>query len=142
MSTAAQPERAEAIRDRYREVFETVPAGIEERIAVAERTGRLGAVETIEELRRVLLAGNPLGAKLQQLVHFAQLVALGQDGPARLHARGALRAGASLADLVGVAETSLVTSGMPAYALCIEIIAEIIAIAPREPAAPPGPAAE
>jgi 4-carboxymuconolactone decarboxylase len=139
VNTAAKPGRAEAIRDRYREVFDTVPVGIEERITVAEKTGRLGAVETIEELRRVLLAGNPLGTKIQQLVHFAQLIALGREGPARLHGRGALRAGASLADLVGVAETSLVTAGMPAYALCIEIIAEIIADAPEDQATPPPP---
>lgn len=129
MTTSASPERAEAIRDRYREVFATVPAGIEARIAVAEATGRLGAVETIETLRRVLLAENPLGARTQQLVHFAQLVALGRDGPARLHARGALRAGATAADLVGVAETSLVTSGMPAYALAVEIVAELLGLA-------------
>lgn len=38
---------------------------------------------------------------------------------------GALRAGATFADLVGVAETSLVTSGMPAYGLAVEIIAEL-----------------
>jgi 4-carboxymuconolactone decarboxylase len=119
-------ERSEAVRDRYRDVFATVPSGIEDRIAVAEATGRLDAVETIEELRSALLAGNPLDARTQQLVHFAQLVALGRGGPARLHARGALRAGAELTDLVGVAETSLVTSGMPAYALAIEIIAELL----------------
>jgi len=119
-------ERAEAIRERYREDFSTVPAGIEARISVAEASGRLQAVETIEELRRTLLADNPLGARIQQLVHFAQLVALGREGPARLHAGGALRAGAELADLVGVAETSLVTSGMPAYALAIDIISELI----------------
>lgn len=130
MTAGSLPERAEAIRDRYREVFATVPAGIEERIAVAEATGRLEAVEAIEELRRVLLAGNPLEARVQQLVHFAQLIALGRAGPARLHARGALRAGAGLADLVGVAETSLVTSGMPAYALAIEIIAELTGTLP------------
>ena len=124
--TASAQMRAEAIRDRYRDVFAAVPPGIEDRIAVAEATGRLEAVETIEQLRSVLLAGNPLGTRVQQLVHFAQLVALGREGPARLHARGALRAGAELADLVGVAETSLVTSGMPAYALAIEIIAELI----------------
>lgn len=123
--TGSSPQRAEAIRDRYREVFATVPAGIEARIAVAEATGRLDAVETIEQLRRVLLSENPLDARTQQLVHFAQLVALGRDGPARLHARGAVRAGATPADLVGVAETSLVTSGMPAYSLAIEIIAEM-----------------
>jgi len=119
-------QRAEAIRDRYRDVFATVPHGIEARIAVAEVTGRLDAIEVIEQMRSVVLAGNPLGACTQQLVHFAQLVALGREGPARLHARGALRAGATLDDLVGVAETSLVTAGMPAYALAIEIIAELL----------------
>jgi alkylhydroperoxidase/carboxymuconolactone decarboxylase family protein YurZ len=46
--------------------------------------------------------------------------------PALLHAQGALRAGATLVDLVGVAETSLVTAGIPAYALAIEIIAELL----------------
>jgi len=119
-------DRAEAIRDRYRKVFATVPQGIEARLAVAEVTGRLDAVEAIEQLRSALLAGNPLDARVQQLVHFAQLVALGREGPARLHARGALRGGADLGDLVGVAETSLVTAGMPAYALAVDIIAELI----------------
>lgn len=126
MTEKGTAERAEAVRDRYRSVFGAVPAGIEDRIAVAEATGRLDAVETIEGLRRVLLAENPLGTKTQQLVHFAQLVALGREGPARLHARGALRAGASVTDLVGVAETSLVTAGMPAYSLAVAIIAELI----------------
>ncbi len=65
MSTGSNPQRAEEIRDRYREVFATVPSGIEERIAVAEATGRIEAVETIEQLRRVLLAGNPLEARVQ-----------------------------------------------------------------------------
>ncbi|MHB1172872.1 MAG: carboxymuconolactone decarboxylase family protein [Lacisediminihabitans sp.] len=117
--------RAEAIRDRYRSAFGAVPPGIDQRLSVAEPAGRLGAVEAIEELRRVLLAENPLDPRVQQLVHFAQLLALGRPGPARLHARGALRSGASLTDLVGVAETSLVTSGMPAYSLGIEIVAEL-----------------
>lgn len=126
MTSEASAERAEAIRARYRDVFATVPAGIEARIAVAEETGRLEAVETIENLRLVLLTENRLDPRTQQLVHFSQLVALGREGPARLHARGAVRAGADLADLVGVAETSLVTSGMPAYALAIDIIAEMI----------------
>lgn len=117
--------RAETVRDRYRHVFGHVPAGIDERLRVAEATGRLGAVEAIEALRQSLLAENPLEPRVQQLVHFAQLVALGREGPARLHARGALRAGATLTDLVGVAETSLVTSGMPAYGLAVEIIAAL-----------------
>ncbi|MHB1536723.1 MAG: carboxymuconolactone decarboxylase family protein [Acidimicrobiales bacterium] len=117
--------RAEAVRDRYRRIFGDVPAGIDDRLYVAEATGRLGAVETIEALRQSLLAENPLEPRVQQLVHFAQLVALGRERPARLHARGALRAGATLTDLVGVAETSLVTSGMPAYGLAVEIIAAL-----------------
>lgn len=117
--------RAEAARDRYRQVFGHVPAGIDDRLSVAKATGRLGAVEEIEALRQSLLAENPLEPRVQQLVHFAQLVALGREGPARLHARGALRAGATLTDLAGVAETSLVTSGMPAYGLAVEIIAAL-----------------
>lgn len=142
MSPPNDPERAEVIRDRYRRVFGAVPPGIEERVALAQAAGRLDAVETIEELRRVLLAENPLGPKTQQLVHFAQLVALGREGPARLHAQGALRAGASITELVGVAETSLVTAGMPAYALAVAIIAELNRAQSRdrpEPEQPPDP---
>ena len=126
MSAGDAEGRAEAVRDRYRAAFGTVPASIEDRITVAEAAGRLDAVETIEALRQVLLADNPLGSRTQQLVHFGQLVALGREDPARLHARGALRAGASITDLVGVAETSLVTAGMPAYSLAVAIVAELI----------------
>ena len=93
MTVDSSAERAEAIRDRYRDVFATVPPGIEARIAVAEATGRLDVAETIEELRRVLLADNPLGARTQQLVHFAQLVALGRDGVRAENVIHRLRAG-------------------------------------------------
>ncbi|GGV83660.1 hypothetical protein GCM10015535_27140 [Streptomyces gelaticus] len=62
---------------------------------------------------------------MQQLVHFGQLLALGRADPARLHACGALHAGAALADLVGVGESALLTSGALAYALGIEIVAEL-----------------
>lgn len=127
MTPAGDDGRAEAVRDRYRHVFGYVPAGIDDRLAVARAAGRLDAVEAIEAMRRALLADNPLEPRVQQLVHFAQLVALGREGPARLHARGALRAGAVIADLVGVAETSLVTSGMPAYSLAVGIIADLSA---------------
>lgn len=118
--------RAEAVREHYRGTFGIVPAAIEDRLTVAALTGRLDAVEAVEELRRVLLWENPLGPRVQQLVHFGQLVALGHPEPARLHARGALRAGASVDDLVGVAETALVTAGMPAYSLAVRIIAEVL----------------
>jgi 4-carboxymuconolactone decarboxylase len=122
----AEDHHADAVRARYRDTFGAVPAGIEDRLAVAAATGRLDAVDAVEELRRVLLRENPLGPRVQQLVLFGQLVALGHTDPARLHARGALRAGASPGDLVGVAETSLVTAGMPAYSLAVRIIAELL----------------
>ena len=125
MSSPGAAGRAEAVRGRDRQAFGTVPAEIELRLAVAEVTGRLGAVEVIEPLRQALLSESPLEPPVQQLLHVAQLVALGKDGPAHLHARAALRVGTALADLVGVAETSLVTSGMPANGLAIEIIAEL-----------------
>lgn len=71
-------------------------------------------MEAIEALRRVLILDNPLGRKTGQLVHFAQLLAVGKTAPARLHARAARKAGASLAELAGVAELALITAGMPA----------------------------
>ncbi|RMI30560.1 carboxymuconolactone decarboxylase family protein [Nocardia stercoris] len=120
----AAPE-LESIRNRYRETFGSVPHGIEDRLRVAHATGRLDVEETFATLRRLVLHESPLGTRTQQLVHVGQLLVLGRGGPARLHARGALQAGATLADLVGVAETALITGGAPAYALGIEIVAEL-----------------
>lgn len=115
----------EGIRAAYRELLGTVPESIETRLALAERTGRGSASEAIEALRNELIMANPLGRKTGQLVHFAQLVAIGKAAPARLHARAARRAGASLEELVGVAELALITAGMPAYSLAVEIVAEL-----------------
>jgi 4-carboxymuconolactone decarboxylase len=61
------------------------------------------------------------------LVHFGQLVALGSAGPAHLHARAARKAGATIADLVGVAELALITAGMPSYSLGVQIVADLLA---------------
>lgn len=54
-------------------------------------------------MRGQLIANNTLGLKVQQLVQFGQLLVLGSEGPARLHAGAALRQGATIEDLVGVA---------------------------------------
>jgi 4-carboxymuconolactone decarboxylase len=62
---------------------------------------------------------------VQQLVHFGQLLAIGRKDPARIHARGALHAVATAEDLLGVTETSVLTAGVPACALGMEIIAEL-----------------
>jgi 4-carboxymuconolactone decarboxylase len=117
---------AEAIRERYRVTYGEVPRGIEERLRVADAFDRLPVEDAFATLRHRVLHENPLGVRVQQLVHFGQLLALGRSEPARLHARGALHAGASLADLVGVSETALITTGAPAYALGIEIVNELL----------------
>jgi 4-carboxymuconolactone decarboxylase len=123
--TAAQ--RAERVRDSYRRQTGEVPALIEDRIAVAQRTGRLEAIEAIEALRQALIAENQLGEKNQQLVHFGQLVVLAQGDLARRHAAAARRAGATPAELMGVAETALITAGIPAYNLGMSVLTELFA---------------
>lgn len=123
----------QAVRDRYQATFGSIPPAIERRLAVAAAHDRLGAIDSIESLRRSLLDENQLGPRVQALVHFGQLLVLGHAEPARLHARGALRAGATTGDLLGVAETALVTAGMPAYALGVEIIAALLDRTVAEP---------
>ncbi|MEU1290387.1 carboxymuconolactone decarboxylase family protein [Kitasatospora sp. NPDC005856] len=116
--------RTEAVRELYRATLPTVPAGVQERLRLARKFGRLPTEEAIAQLRHIVLTDSPLGARTQQLVHFGQLLALGREHPARIHARGALHAGATLTDLIAVAETALITAGVPAYALGTEIITE------------------
>ncbi|MFF4367136.1 carboxymuconolactone decarboxylase family protein [Streptomyces sp. NPDC001594] len=123
---ASSAARTEAVRERYRSTLGTVPAGVQERLRLAERSGRLATEEALAALRHLVLTDSPLGARVQQLVHFGQLLALGRAEPARIHALGALHAGAGIADLVGVAETALITAGVPAYALGTEIVAGLL----------------
>ncbi|MHB1504454.1 MAG: carboxymuconolactone decarboxylase family protein [Acidimicrobiales bacterium] len=124
-STQVHGSSTDRIRASYIELAGSVPPSIEQRLTLADRTGRTEAVEAIEALRDVLIMKNPLGRKTGQLVHFGQLVALGEAVPARLHARAALQAGATIEELAGVAELALITSGMPAYSLGVEILAEL-----------------
>ncbi|MFD8706142.1 carboxymuconolactone decarboxylase family protein [Kitasatospora sp. NPDC059648] len=119
-------ERSEVLRARYRTTLGAVPRAVEDRLRVAQAFGRLPTEEAFTALRHIVLADSPLGGRVQQLVHFGQLLALGRAEPARIHARGSLHAGAGIADLIGVAETALITSGTPAYALGIEIIVELL----------------
>ncbi len=124
---SAEKAEKQDISGRYEATFGVLPPSVAARMALSEAAGRSAATEAIENLRGVLLAKNALGAKVQQLVHFAQLLALGAKEPARLHAAAAARAGATLEELVGVAETSLITAGMPAYAMAMELIGEVVA---------------
>ncbi len=116
----------QAVRNSYSELTGSVPESIEVRLRLAEATARGGAVTAIEALRQSLIMDNPLGRKVGQTVQFAQLVALGQGGPARLHARSALLAGATLRELMGVVELALITGGMPAYSLGVKILGELL----------------
>ncbi|MFF2194678.1 carboxymuconolactone decarboxylase family protein [Streptomyces sp. NPDC058157] len=131
--------RTEAVRERYRSTLGAVPAGVQERLRLAEESGRLATEEALAALRHIVLTDSPLGARVQQLVHFGQLLALGHAGPALIHARGALHAGAAIADLVGVAETALITAGVPAYALGTEIVAGLLPPACDGERLPPTP---
>ncbi|MGW2995351.1 hypothetical protein ACWDA9_27570 [Streptomyces sp. NPDC001193] len=88
--------RAEAVRERYRATLGAVPAGVEARLDLALTHGRLHTEEAVSELRHIVLTDNALGGRVQQLVHFGQLLALGRADPARIHARGALHAGAAV----------------------------------------------
>jgi 4-carboxymuconolactone decarboxylase len=109
----------------YRTMLGEVPPHVRERWAAVAALGRPELIEAIEGLRAVAIADNPLGLRVQQLVQFGQLLVLGQEGPARLHAAAALRQGASLAELLGVAETAFITSGVPAFSLGVRLVDEL-----------------
>lgn len=116
---------ADAVNASYLELLGTLPDMIEYRQRLAKATGREAAVQAIEHLRGELIHRNPLDRRTQQLVHFAMLIGQGEGGPARLHAAGAVKAGASLSDLQGVAETAAIVCGMPGYGLAVEAIAAL-----------------
>jgi 4-carboxymuconolactone decarboxylase len=114
------------IRDRYRELLGYVPENIDQRIELARQVDRLEAIEAIEQLRQTLIHDNPLDSKTQQLVHFAMLIGAGETEPARLHARGALRAGANAAELFGVCETAAIVGGMPAFSRAVKVVFDVL----------------
>ena len=117
--------QADEIRARYQQLFGFVPEHVEQRISLAERTDRIEAIEAIEQMRKVLIHDNPLEARVQQLVHFGMLLPVGHRLPARLHATGALRAGASIRDLMGVCETAAIVGGMPAFSLGVRVVYDV-----------------
>ena len=109
----------------YHAMLGEVPPHVRERWAAVAALGRPELIEAIEGLRAVAIGNNALGMRLQQLVQFGQLLVLGQEGPARLHAAAALRHGASLSDLLGVVETAFVTAGVPAFSLGVRLLDEL-----------------
>jgi 4-carboxymuconolactone decarboxylase len=111
----------ESIEASYRDLTGTVPASITERIRLNTLGDRESSMVAIEALRDQLIMHNPLDRKTSQLVHFGQLLALGEEA-ASLHAGAAKKAGATLVELLGVVELALITAGMPAYSRGIEIV--------------------
>ncbi len=110
------------IRASYEELLGHVPETVEHRIALATEAGHPASVDAIEAFRVELLHRNQLDPRTQQLVHFALLIGAGHEGPASIHARGALHNGATNTDLYGVCTTAAVTGGMPAYSRCVDIV--------------------
>jgi 4-carboxymuconolactone decarboxylase len=115
----------ERLGSTYQAMSGAVPPHVRERWAAVAALGRPEVIEAIENLRAVSIARNPLGWRVQQLVQFGQLLVLGQEGPARLHAKAALRHGASLQELTGVVETAFITAGVPAFSLGIRVLDEL-----------------
>src|SRR5262245_33868364 len=102
-----------------------IPPHVRARWAILVAAGRARTVEAIEELRAVCIKENPLDLRVQQLVQFGQLLVLRAEDPARLHARAAVRLGASVADLIGVAETAFITGGVTAFSLGVRVAGEV-----------------
>lgn len=116
----------EEILKQYEQTFGKVPENIHQRLFVAKQAQRTESIEAIEAMRKVLLNENPLGSKTQQLVHFAMLIGAEAYAPARLHARAALKAGATARDLFGVCETAAVIRGMPGFSQATQIVYEVL----------------
>lgn len=115
----------ERLGGTYHAMLGEVPPHVRERWAAVAGLGRPELIEAIEALRAVAIGQNPLGLRVQQLVQFGQLLVLGQEGPARLHARAALRHGATLDELLGVVATAFVTAGVPAFSLGVRLLDEL-----------------
>ena len=116
----------ENIRKKYEELLGFVPENIEKRLKVASLSDETDAIEIIEKYREKLIYNNPLDKKTQQLVHFALLIGGMHKEPAKLHAKGALKAGATVKELFGVCETAAITGGMPAFSLAVDCVFEAI----------------
>lgn len=109
------------IKQRYKDLLGFVPEGIENRLELAKKTNRHNAIESIENFRKELISNTGSSPKFQQLIHFAMLIAINEVGPAKLHAKGALKAGATIEELMTICETGAVIGGMPVFQRGINI---------------------
>jgi 4-carboxymuconolactone decarboxylase len=128
LSGAYGPDWETRLGSTYLQMCGEVPPHVRERWAVIARAGHPEIIEAVEALREELIARNPLRDwRVQQLVQFGQLLVLGHEGPARLHARAAIGHGATLDDILGVVVTAYVTAGVAAFSLGVRLIGELLA---------------
>ena len=116
----------ENIRKKYEELLGFVPENIERRLQLAVFSEETDAIEVIEKYREQLIYNNPLDKKTQQLVHFALLIGGMHKEPAKLHAKGALKAGATVKELFGVCETPAIPGGRHAFSMAVDCVFEAI----------------
>lgn len=114
------------VRARYRELLGFVPENVEKRFDLARLSGKPDSIGAVERFREEMIHNNLLDRKTQQLVHLAMLLAQGSREPAILHVRGALKAGATPAELYGVCETGAIVGGMPVYSLAVDLVHNIL----------------
>ncbi len=114
----------QAIEQKYTDLLGFVPDGIRTRLELAEKVGRMQTIEVVEQYREQLIYNTPVDSKYQQLIHLAMLIALKEEGPARLHVKGALKAGASKEELFAICETAAIVGGMPLFQRAVDLVAE------------------
>lgn len=116
----------ESTVENYLDLFGFLPGAINHRISLADAAGCTDSIRAIEQWRAGLIHDNPLDRKTQQLVHWAMTLALSDNGPALIHARALLHAGASLRELYGVCMTAAIVFGMPGYGRSIRIVQDLL----------------
>jgi 4-carboxymuconolactone decarboxylase len=117
---------AKNLGQAYYDLFGEVPPHARKRWEIIEAVGRGETVVALENLRSLVISDSPLELRVQQLVQFGQLLVIRAEGPARLHAKAAIRQGATLAELMGVTETAYLTGGITAFSLGVAIVGELL----------------
>jgi 4-carboxymuconolactone decarboxylase len=125
MTTTAHDSDEELGR-AYFDMIGEIPPHVRERWSIIRAAGRPNTVHAIEQLRGVVISDSPLELRVQQMVQFGQLLVLRAEGPARLHARAAMKHGATVQELMGIAETAYLTGGITAFSLGVAVIGELL----------------
>lgn len=112
------------IEQKYLSLFGQVPSNIDNRFKMAKMVDRLDSILAIEDWRDCLIYKTNSTPAIQQLIHFSLLIGSKDWSPAKLHALGALKAGATFIDLWTVCETAAITGGMPMFSGAVEILSQ------------------